>query len=294
MIRQLRAGLFWIHFALGVAGGLFILNMAISGVLISYERQILDFAEAAQRKVKTLGPQPLDVETLVNRVRQSYPDRRFTGLVLYSDPSASVQFTVGREDEVLYVDGYTGGVLRQGHRALRDFFRFVTGWHRWLALEGTQRPIGKAVTGAVSLAFFTLLASGFVLWFPLKWSRKMLSQGIVLNPRLRGRVRHWNWHRVIAFWCAPLLLLVTLTGIVMSYDWANDLIFRLTGSPVPERRPEDERSDHSQAGPSSAARSIQGLNSLWAQAEKRAPGWRSISQRLSGSPSISVTELGPT
>src|ERR1700744_143251 len=113
MIRQLRAGLFWIHFALGVAGGLFILNMAISGVLISYERQILDFAEAAQRKVKTLGPQPLDVETLVNRVRQSYPDRRFTGLVLYSDPSASVQFTVGREDEVLYVDGYTGGVLRQ-------------------------------------------------------------------------------------------------------------------------------------------------------------------------------------
>lgn len=289
MIRQLRAGLFWIHFALGVAGGLFILNMAISGVLISYERQILDFAEAAQRKVKTLGPQPLDVETLINRVGQSYPDRRFTGLVLYSDPSASVQFTVGREDEVLYVDHYTGGVLGQGHRALRDFFRFVTGWHRWLALEGTQRPIGKAITGAVSLTFFTLLASGFVLWLPLKWSRKMLGQGIVLNPRLKGRARHWNWHRVIAFWCAPWLLLVTLTGIIMSYDWANDLIFRLTGNPVPERQPENERSGHGQADPSSAARSTQGLNLLWAQAEKRAPGWRSISQRLSGSPSMPVT-----
>ena len=289
MIRQLRAGLFWIHFALGVAGGLFILNMAVSGILVSYERQILDFAEQAQRKVKALGPQPLDVETLINRVRQSYPDSRFTGLVLYSDPWASVRFTVGREDEVLYVDPYTGGMLGQGHRALRDFFRFVTGWHRWLALEGTQRPVGKAVTGAVSLTFFTLLLSGLVLWLPLRWSRKTLSQGIVLNPCLKGRARHWNWHRVIAFWCVPLLLLVTLTGIIMSYDWANDLIFRLTGSPIPERREENERSGRRQADSSSAARSVQGLNLLWAQAEKRAPGWRSISQRFSSSPSIPVS-----
>jgi uncharacterized iron-regulated membrane protein len=242
MIRQLRSGLFWIHFALGMAGGLFILNMAVSGILISYERQILDFAEQGQRKVKRPGPQPLDVETLINRLRQSYPDKGFTGIVVYSDPSASVQFTVGREEGVLYVDRYTGGVLGQGHRALRDFFRFATGWHRWLALEGTQRPIGKAVTGAVSLTFFTLLLSGIVLWLPLKWSRKTLKQGIVFNPRVKGRARHWNWHRVIAFWCAPLLLLVTLTGIIMSYDWANDLIFRLTGSPIPERRQENERS----------------------------------------------------
>jgi uncharacterized iron-regulated membrane protein len=137
MIRQLRTGLFWIHFCLGVAGGLFILNMAISGILISYERQILDFAEQAQRQVKTPGPQPLDIETLINRVRQSYPDKRLNGIVVYSDPAASVQFSLGRNDEVLYVDGYTGGVLGQGHQALRDFFRLVTGWHRWLALEGT-------------------------------------------------------------------------------------------------------------------------------------------------------------
>jgi uncharacterized iron-regulated membrane protein len=286
MIRRLRAGLFWVHFALGVAGGLFILNMAASGILISYERQILDFAERAQRKVKTLGPQPLDVETLINRVRQSYPGKRFTGIVVYSDPLASVQFTVGREDEVLYLDRYTGGVLGQGHRALRDFFRFVTDWHRWLALEGTQRPIGKAITGAVCLTFFSLLLSGVVLWLPLKWSRKTLKKGIVPNPRLKGRARHWNWHRVIAFWCAPFLLLVTLTGIIMSYDWTNDLIFRLTGSPIPERRHENERSGEGKADPSSAARSTQGLNLLWAQAEKRATGWRSISQRLSGSPSM--------
>jgi uncharacterized iron-regulated membrane protein len=289
MIRQLRAGFFWIHFALGVVGGLFILNMAVSGILISYEHQVLDFAEQAQRKVKTPGPQPLDVETLTNRVRQSYPDKRITGIVIYSDPLASVQFTLGREDGVLYVDRYSGAVLGQGHGALRNFFRFVTGWHRWLALEGTQRPIGKAVTGAVSLSFFTLLLSGLVLWLPLKWSSKAFKRGIVLNPRLKGRARHWNWHRAIAFWCAPFLLLVTLTGIIMSYDWANDLVFRLTGSPIPERRQENEGQNEGKTDPSSAVRSTQGLNLSWAEVEKSAMGWRSISQRFSGAPSKSVS-----
>ena len=289
MIRQLRTGLFWIHFCLGVASGLFILNMAISGILISYERQILDFAEQAQRQVKTPGPQPLDIETLINRVRQSYPDKRLNGIVVYSDPAASVQFTFGRNDEVLYVDGYTGGVLGQGHRALRDFFRLVTGWHRWLALEGTQRPIGKAVTGAVSLTFFSLWLSGLVLWLPLKWSRKNFKYGIVLNQNLKGRARHWNWHRAIAFWCSPLLLVVALTGIIMSYDWANDLVFRLTGSPIPESRRENEHPAEAKADTSSEARSFQGLNLLWAQADKRVNGWRSISLRLTGSPAMFVT-----
>jgi uncharacterized iron-regulated membrane protein len=289
MIRRLRTALFWIHFALGAAGGLFILNMAVSGVLISYERQILDFAEQTQRKVKAPGREPLDVETLINRARQSYPDKRFTGLVVYSDPSESVEFNVGREDAVLYVDPYTGAGLGEGHEALRGFFRFVTGWHRWLALEGTKRPIGKAITGAVSLTFFTLLLSGLVLWLPLKWSINAVNQGILLDPRLSGRARHWNWHRSIAFWCAPLLLMVTLTGIIMSYDWANDLIFRLAGAPVPETRREGESAGEGKRDPGAAARSIQGLNLLWAQAENRAPGWRSISQRLSGPSASPVT-----
>jgi uncharacterized iron-regulated membrane protein len=94
---------------------------------------------------------------------------------------------------------------------------------------------------------------------------------------------------VIAFWCSPLLLVVTLTGIIMSYDWANDLVFRLTASPIPESRRENERSAEAKADTSSAARSFQGLNLLWAQADKRVNGWRSISLQLTGSPSMSVT-----
>jgi hypothetical protein len=37
-------------------------------------------------------------------------------------------------------------------------------------------------------------------------------------------------HNVFGLWCAPLLLLVTLTAVLMSEHWANDLVLRLTGA----------------------------------------------------------------
>ena len=42
---------------------------------------------------------------------------------------------------------------------------------------------------------------------------------------LAGRARDWNWHNVIGFWCATPLFLIVLTGVVMSYPWANDLLW---------------------------------------------------------------------
>jgi uncharacterized iron-regulated membrane protein len=43
----------------------------------------------------------------------------------------------------------------------------------------------------------------------------------VPSLKLRGKPRDWNWHHAVGFWSAPALLLITLTGLVMSYQWAN-------------------------------------------------------------------------
>jgi uncharacterized iron-regulated membrane protein len=43
---------------------------------------------------------------------------------------------------------------------------------------------------------------------------------MLFDGRLRGRARDFNWHNVIGIWCARVLLVVILTGLVMSYQWA--------------------------------------------------------------------------
>lgn len=65
-----------------------------------------------------------------------------------------------------------------------------------------------------------------------------MKPSLVFNPQLRGKARDWNWHNVIGFWSSGVLVVLTLTAMVMSYQWANDLLYTLTGSEPPPRASE--------------------------------------------------------
>ncbi len=289
MFLKLRTAIFWMHLAIGVVAGLFILNMAVSGILIAYQKPITALAERSQRIVSApAGQASLDVEALVAKVQAARPDAHLSGVVLYSDPTAAAMFYVGRDNNVLYANPYTGDVLGDGQKTVRGFFQTVTSWHRWLALEGTARPIGQAITGTLSIAYFFLLFTGLILWLPMQWSRNRLRQGALLNLKLRGRASNWNWHNVAGLWFAPLLLLVTLTGIIMSHDWAGDLLFRLTGNSAPPHRGEGGRGGGRDGG---GPVNLAGINPLWTQAEKQVTDWHSISLRFPRSADAPVTFL---
>ena len=45
----LRRVLFWAHLAVGVCAGLMILTMSVTGVLLTYERQLIEWSDRAYR-----------------------------------------------------------------------------------------------------------------------------------------------------------------------------------------------------------------------------------------------------
>ena len=51
--------------------------------------------------------------------------------------------------------------------------------------------------------------------------------------KLRGKARDFNWHNVTGLWSAPILILLTLTAIPMSYRWGTNLIYQLVGEAPP-------------------------------------------------------------
>ena len=81
-----------------------------------------------------------------------------------------------------------------------------------------------------------LVVTGLFLWLPRQWSWAAIRRRLLFRPGLRGRARDWNWHNVAGMWCALPLLLVTLTGVVISYPWANALLFRCCRQPPPARQ----------------------------------------------------------
>jgi uncharacterized iron-regulated membrane protein len=235
---RLRHVIFWLYLAAGVTAGSVIFVMSVTGVLLTFERQVVAFAE---RHSRTVQPPPSDAPRLgpdatVSRAREAVPEGQLTHVTLSAHPTAAALIGFGREQVVL-VDPYTGSVM-EGATTLRGFFHAVTDWHRWLGAQGESREIGRAVTGACNAAFVVLVTSGFYLWWPRRWTRVALRNATLPSLKLRGKARDWSWHNAVGFWSAPVLFCIALTGVVMSYQWANNLLYTLTGNeppPTPQR-----------------------------------------------------------
>ncbi len=232
-----------------------------------------------------------------------------------ADPTAATVVNFGREQAV-FVDPYTGAVRGNGVTATRDFFRVVTDWHRWLGTDADSREIGRAVTGACNAAFMVLVLSGFYLWWPRRWTPLALKSITVPSLTLRGKPRDWNWHNAVGFWSAPVLLFITATGLVISYQWAGNLIYTLTGSePPPPQRPvaspaaeggagrrgatpgslgsgNTERRERPTDGAESAPTpSRASLDAVFAVAARQAPHWRLMTIRLPQRGATQVTVM---
>ena len=267
-----RKAFFWMHLTAGCLAGIVILIMCVTGVLLAWKRQIVGFADRGFRGSPTqvrLAPEAL--LTKVSEVKPGGP----TALTLRSDAASPVLVEFGRNASV-YVDAGTGAVLGESSRTLRAFFRGAEDWHRWLATTGEARIKARGITGACNLAFFGLLLSGLYLWLPKKWNWQNLRAAVWFRRGKKGRARDWNWHNTIGIWCAGPLLFIVMTGAVMSYPWANNLVYRITGTEPPQ---EGSRAGGGRGGEQGRV-SWEGLDRLFVKAQGQVPGWTSISIQL--------------
>ena len=200
-------------------------------------------------------------------------------MIIKADPRASVGINLGN-DNTVFVNPYNGEILGSQSRT-HNFLRDIVAWHRWFGVAGDGRATARAITGACNLAFFWLALTGVFLWWPSAWHWRALKHKFLLNPRLRGKVRDWNWHNVIGFWSSLVLVVLTLTAAVMSYPWANDLLYTLAGSELPRRT--EAPGILSAARPAlntTGTHSLATVELLLTRAQEQVPGWVVIMLRF--------------
>ena len=232
-MRLVKKAIFWLHLGAGLLAGLVVLILGVTGVIMSFERQILEANHGVTVSQPTGQASIAGPEKILAAHADAMPAA--SGVTYYSDPEmpASVQFGRGKST---YADPYTGESLGEGNTALKGFFGWALRLHRWLTLEGAAREVGGEVVKIGNMVFLFLVVSGLYLWFPKRWTRSGLLAITTLKFRLKGRARDWNWHNAFGFWaCIPLLFIV-LTGVVMSYAWANNLIYKAVGEAPPPPR----------------------------------------------------------
>ena len=281
---SLRSLIFWPHLVCGVAASIVILIMSATGVLLTYEKQMIAWADSRRMPAGTADAPVLPLADLIQSVHAGIGEAP-TSLAVSAGTSAPALAMVGQRR--LLVDPRSGQVLGDSAPKLRAFFRSVTDWHRWLALAGAQRAFGKAITGWSNLIFAFIVLSGMYLWLPRVWAWRQVRAVAWFRGGLRGKARDFNWHNAIGIWSAVPLFLVVVSALPISFPWASNLVYRLAGEAPPAAagaaaapRP----TTNSERRTSNAASlPLDGLDTAWDQAQAQADGWRTITLRVPAS-----------
>jgi uncharacterized iron-regulated membrane protein len=135
------------------------------------------------------------------------------------------------------------------------------------------------VTGAANLAFLFIVLSGLYLWWPRSLTWAKVRNVVWFRRGLPGKARDFNWHNVLGFWSAIPLAIVVYSGVVISYPWASNGVYRLMGEAPPIRgaQPAPARITATSPPHSSAF--------LFATAESHVTDWNILALRLPASPS---------
>ena len=277
-----RKTLFWLHLVCGVVAGLAIGIMCVTGTILAYEKELAAWSERDARTIAppAAGAPRLAIDEAPRKLREAFPEAKPATLVVLNDPAAAWSFPGARGVAGYHVNPYTGEVRRPQSTAVGQFMQTMLVWHRYLGFSGTvSRPRGKWINGTCNLAFCLLAITGLYLWMPRNWSVRSVKAVALFNWRLTGKARDFNWHNTIGLWTAPVLIVLTLTAVPISFQWGGRVINSLTGTPPP-------------AAPGAAAQPaieipapppgtpLLSQDALLAIVQKEFPAWTTITLRL--------------
>jgi uncharacterized iron-regulated membrane protein len=207
--------------------------MSATGVLLTYEHQMTDSAAKGNDVTVPSGQARLPADELAAKARELADAGARPNLVFDADPAAPVSVS-GNRGTALLLNPYTGAAIQDASEGRRGFFRVMEGLHRRLGVDNGNKAAN--LIDIANLLFVFIIVSGIYLWMPAVWRWRTV-QGLMFfrTKYINAKVRDFNWHHAFAFWALIPLLLIAVSGVVMSYPWANRMVYAAFGEQVPQR-----------------------------------------------------------
>ncbi|SFG55174.1 PepSY-associated TM helix domain-containing protein [Pedobacter insulae] len=269
-IKKKRTFKYWtgrIHLWLGLASGILVFFLGITGCILAFEREIEDAVQDyrfTKVEAKPLLPptrlKAIADKALPHKIAHSvnYQSGRTAQVVYYHD-SPAYYF-------IVFINQYTGEILKVKNMD-DDFFRIVIMGHYYLWLPP---EIGQPILTTATMIFVFLLISGLILWWPKsKAARKQR-----FSVRLKSKWRRLNYdlHNVLGFYMSFIIIFIALTGMIMGFQWFSKSVYWLSSGGKSMTAYEETFSDTTRTAPLSL--NAPAADVLWARFVKAAPGFK--------------------
>jgi uncharacterized iron-regulated membrane protein len=231
---------YWIgqlHLWLGLISGLVVFIVSITGCLFVFQQEI---TEGWHKKWYFVTPQPhtLPVSQLLQKAQTALgPDEPIGNIVIYRKPDRTWEFMAYKQKDggitifgsllyyrSVFVDPYTGAVT--GIRNYKYDFFFIVKYLHWSLLLDT--PYGQPIVGWSTFIFVILLLTGLVLWWPKKWTKVFRERSFKIKWKASFRRVNYDLHNVPGWYSLLPALVISLTGLVFSFNWFTALVYLVT------------------------------------------------------------------
>lgn len=228
--RKLRNLAFTLHRYIGLAVGIILVIVGLTGSLLVFEHEMDEWA--IQQRFGYVVPQEqrLSTGTLVDGVKAAYtnhPDWQ-VGQVQMLPKQEFYTVRLTRPDDTqweVFVNPYTGVIMGDRQRETALFSR-VLELHYTLLLGNT----GMIIVGIAAFLLVILSITGIVLWSG--WQKLISGFKVKWNAHIK-RV-NYDIHKVAGIITAVFLAAIAFTGFCWNfYEYAEPAIYAATFTPKP-------------------------------------------------------------
>jgi len=248
-----------IHLYLSLAAGVVIFCSCLTGTMLVFEKEIQQALHPQRYFVKPQEKR-LPLADLTAGVLRQIPKSKLATVMVYDDPERAVEVALivpekkgkkpagapktekhtGAHDKkdakpkdtersnlTAFVNPYTGQIVDQFNRR-QTFLYSVEMFHRYLL--GGKNSLGDWVISLSTLFFLVILITGVILWWPK--TKVIMKQRLKIKWDGSGKRLTHDLHIVTGFYTSIFLIIISASGLVMTFKWANNTLFFLTGSKV--------------------------------------------------------------
>ncbi|MNY05266.1 hypothetical protein D3C86_1379780 [compost metagenome] len=235
------------HLWLGLASGVVVLLLGVTGCLFVFQKEISDVIYHDQLFVEP----PANAVTLpVTQLKETAQKALHCSNVYvttYTDPEKAWEFMyykAGDENALTFfgaVDAYKSAFINPYTGQLtgimdyeENFFVIVKYLHWSLLLNDKY---GQPIVGYSTLIFVVMLITGMMLWWPKNLKKSNFNKSFKISWKAKFKRLNYDLHNVPGFYAMLITLVLALTGMVWAMKWFQTIVYVVASQSITPPKP---------------------------------------------------------
>lgn len=212
-----------LHLWLGLASGLLVFIIAITGSLYAFQEEITGIGKYHYVEKRN---EALMLPTALSNVGEKIlPDKELHAVKYNGKTKAAELIFFGYNPDyylIAYLNPYTGEVQKVKDMN-KDFFRFILQGHYYLWLPP---QMGRLLVASSTLLFIIILFTGLIIWIPK--NKRALKDRIWFRWKKGTRWPRINrdLHVVGGLYVTLFALIFAITGLVWGFEWFANIYYK--------------------------------------------------------------------